>query len=180
MSVRTFVCEFQTFIDDVTTSPSAGFTKTGRRSGSPGREYDYLYTGSRNVRPGDWAIVHNGSEFGIVTILRVRPGITDKVRKHVLQVITQDDFETYKEANKSIVNHRQVYDELDYMLEQKKKTSKYEELAQTNTYARELLNKLNVYNGPSLEHMDKPFSFDDGAAKPTVQETLKPTSEPTI
>lgn len=143
--MRTLTCEFQAFEDE-----GGSYRTNSRNNGSPGKFYDYLYTGWRDVRAGDWALVHNGTNFGIVKISRVRPGMTDKVTKHVISVVTQDDFARYKEANDSINSHRRVFDELDYLLEEEKKLSKYRDLAERNTQAKELLEKVNIWTGPTI------------------------------
>lgn len=155
MLIRTLSCEF---------------IRTEHNAGTASRTYDYLYTGGREVRVGDWAVVHNGSVFGIVQIKRIRPGLTDKVDKHVLTIFTQDDYLRYQEANRAIVQHRTVFDQLDYMLEEEKRLGKYADLAAKNPVAADLLKRAQVWDGPTLEH--RPFSFDD-SPKDTGDVTVK-------
>lgn len=133
---------------------SCEFIRTEHNAGTASRTYDYLYTGGREVRVGDWAVVHNGSVFGIVQIKRIRPGLTDKVDKHVLTIFTQDDYLRYQEANRV-----RYFDQLDYMLEEEKRLGKYADLAAKNPAAADLLKRAQVWDGPTLEH--RPFSFDD-------------------
>jgi hypothetical protein len=138
------------------------FIKTQHNQGTSHQQYHYLYTGARPVQSGDWAVVHNGNEFGIVRIDRVRPGIHDKVTKHVLALITQEDYLNYQQANRQIDEHRRIFDQLDYMLEQDKQLDRYKDLASRNPEAAELLKKATVWQGEVLDH--KPFSFGDGNA----------------
>jgi len=127
-----------------------------RKTGTPGRSYNYLYTGSRDVSVGDYAVVHNGINFGVVEIQRVKPGIDDKVTKHVITVITKEDMQHYHDANASISKHRQVFDQLDYMLEQDKKIDKYRELATRNPEAADLLKQAGIWQGPVIESQKAP------------------------
>jgi hypothetical protein len=142
-----------------------------RNPGSPGRNYEYLYTGDREVKVDDWAIVHNGEEFGMVRISRVFPGIRDKVHKHVITVITQEDFQNYLEANRDIQRHREIFDQLDGMLEAESKLERYRRLAENNPYAAELLEKAGVWTGKAIEAQQSPpifaFSSDERAVPDT-------------
>ncbi len=128
-----------------------------RRATKPSKQYAYLYTGNREVLTGDFAVVHNGTNFAVVHIERVKPGIDDKVIKHVLSVITRGDFEQYLKANEAIVDHRKVFDQLDYLIEEEKKMERYRELAKTNTLAADLLKRATTWDGPVIEcHMSEP------------------------
>lgn len=158
--MRTLICEFQPFhaytsdgmvevnLEDVYRSGTqygrirVPIHNTGRQGGSPGRHYHYAYIGSKEVKRGDWALVHNGSEFGICEIKRVVPGIDPKVTKHVIEVLTQDEFKAYVERNQKIDELRNVMDELDYRLDQHKKLDKYRDLAKTDPRAAELLKQV--------------------------------------
>lgn len=139
-----------------------------RNAGSPNKYYEYLYVGDRKVIPGDWAIVHNGSEFGCVEVQRIKPGLSDKATKHIITVITQEDFKAYQEANRHISKHRQVFDELDYMLENEKKLDKYRDLAERNPQAKNLLDSLNIWNGPVLEAQNAEPVFEEKPAEFTM------------
>jgi hypothetical protein len=158
--VRTLECEF---------------IRTMHNQGTAGRRYHYLYTGKRDIRAGDHAMVHNGSEFGIVEVKRVRPGITDKVEKHVLAVVTQEDFLRYSEANRGIDEHRTVFDRLDQMLEDAKRFDKYKELAASNPEADALLAKARTWHGPVIDAiLEKPFSMDETKAeRPVTREDIE-------
>lgn len=157
--MRTLVCEFQPF--HVQTSrefldiPIQGTNERMRvpvRSnepdfGNPRKHYKYAYTGNKNVKKGDWALVHNGTTFGIVEIKRVLMGIQAEVTKHVIEVLTTDEFEAYLERNKKVDELRGKMDELDYRLEQHKKLDKYQKLAETDPVAAEILTDLKKYFG---------------------------------
>lgn len=147
--------------------------------GSPGSMYDYLYTGKKDVKPGDWALVHNGFTFGITKVALVKPGISAKVAKHALAIITQNDFEGYEAANKRIHEYRGVFDQLDFRLAEKKRLSKYEELAATDPVARDLLDQLKSFQGAplELETMSKQVDVDFDAV-PEGQATTAAASPP--
>ena len=158
--MKTLYCTFNPILEEYTDEDhehSYLNTKMTRRPVQPAKQYAYLYTGSREVKVGDHAVVHNGSEFSVVRIERVKPGIDDKVVKHVLSVVTRDDFQQYLVANKAIVDHRTVFDQLDHLLEEDAKMQKYRDLAKNNPQAQELLNKIGVWHGPVIEcHMSAP------------------------
>jgi TolA-binding protein len=154
--VRTLICEFQPFFEG-TAEPLAEYRDDRRRirSGSPGRHYHYAYVGQKAVKKGDWALVHNGTNFGIVEIKRVVPGIQPAVTKHVIEVLTQTEFEAYKQRNESIDEMRSMMDELRYRNEQEKELSKFEDLAERDPTAKQMLDKLKEFFGmssaPALE-----------------------------
>lgn len=158
-------------------------TRNGERrynTGTPHKTYDYLYAGHRDVKPGDWALVHNGHEFGLVRIERVKPGFSEKATKHVLTVITKGDFEQYQAANKAIMERVQIYDELEHLLKQESKLERYQRLAENNPAAKELLDRLNVYEGPMIESSETKPTFTADPAKQaaeSVMETLRPDTE---
>lgn len=135
------------------------FLEDERRSGSSPRNYAYAYCGDKEIKRGDWALVHNGTNFGVVEIQRVIPGIDPKVTKHAILVLTQDEFEAYKERNKKIEELRTDLDELDYRLEQHKKLSRYEDLASEDPRAKTLLERLKITMGlekPAIEVQASP------------------------
>lgn len=148
------------------------FNDYGTRSGTPNKQYCYLYTGDRDVKPGDHAVVHNGTHFGVVEIQRVKPGIDDKVTKHVITVITKEDMEHYHQANTSIVKHREVFDQLDYMLEQDKKLDKYKDLATRSPEAADLLKQAGMWTGPLIESQKAPEFKPVDSAAATPQEGM--------
>ena len=158
-------------------------TRNGERrynTGTPHKTYDYLYAGHRDVKPGDWALVHNGHEFGLVRIERVKPGFSEKATKHVLTVITKGDFEQYQAANKAIMERVQIYDELEHLLKQESKLDKYQALAERNPDAKELLARLNVYEGPMIEAQSSAPTYTTDkvqVAAESVMETLRPDTE---
>lgn len=179
--MRTLICEFQPFHSymvgesvevelseltydshfrgvgrgSVVRIPTRG---TGRQSGSPGKHYHYAYIGDKNVKKGDWALVHNGSEFGIVEIKRVVPGIDTSVTKHVIEVLTQDEFKAYIERNKKIDELRSTFDELEYRLREHKKLDKYKKLAEEDPRAAELLKQVQEGLGFKFEPIAPPSS----------------------
>lgn len=130
--MRTLVCEF-----------IRCFHNTEVNNGSPGREYHYAYFGDKTLLTGDeiYAVVHNGTDFGIVRVNRVLPGLHPKVTKSVMLVFTKDDFEAYKELNKNLKQRRQDYAMLDDMLEQQKLLDKYDVL-KDNPEAQEVLDRI--------------------------------------
>lgn len=115
------------------------------------REYAYLYVGNREVQIGDYALVHNGSSFGMIQINRIKPGIEDKVTKHVIAVVTQADFNQYEAMNKGISEYRKVFDELDFAIAEDKRFSKYKDLAERDPKVAELLKKAREWQGPVLD-----------------------------
>lgn len=136
--MRTLVCEFQPFC--------VGFE---HRSGSPGRHYHYAYVGQKPVKKGDWALVHNGSNFGIVEIKRIIPGIQPAVTKHVIEVLTQEEFEAYKKRNETIDEMRSMMDELKFRAKQSKELDQFKELAERDPEAKNMLDKLRKFFGIS-------------------------------
>jgi hypothetical protein len=142
--VRTLVSEFQ-----------RSFQNGSYKTGTPNRHYHYAYCGDKDVKKGDWALVHNGTEFGVVEIKRVIPGIEPAVTKHVIEVLTQSEFDAYKERNKTIDEMRSNLDALDYRLAQHKRMKKYEELAEDDPGARKILDELKSFFGmnttPAIE-----------------------------
>lgn len=141
--------------------------KAPLRSSAPAKEYAYLYTGNRDINAGDYAVVHNGSNFAVTKIERVKPGIDDRVRKHVLSVITQEDYTQYLKANKGINDHRKVFEQLDFMLEEQEKFNKYIELGKANPAAAALLHKAQVWHGPVIEAQSDTPVYD---APPKAEE----------
>jgi len=121
--------------------------RKGTFTGTPGKHYHYAYVGNKDVKKGDWALVHNGEYFGMVSIKRVIPGIDSKVTKHVIEVLTKDEFKAYLERNQRIDELRADMDELDYRLKQHKQLAKYEELAKDDPRAKELLERLQKQMG---------------------------------
>lgn len=151
--MRTLICEFQPFhsveIDPFidygrSRSRNEPSTRYVHKSGTPGKHYHYAYVGAKDVKRGDWALVHNGSEFGICEIKRVVPGIDPKVTKHVIEVLLKPEFEAYIKRNQEIDELRGAMDELEYLLEQHKKLDRYAELAVSDPRAKELLDKLQA------------------------------------
>lgn len=142
--LRTLVCEYQPLTDG-----------NGSRASTAPRTYEYLYVGAKDVSVGDHAFVHNGTNFGVVKIVRIRPGITDKVTKNVIDVITRAEWDEYQERNKRINEHRKVYDELDYLIEENKKHERYRRLAEHDPRAASLLSKITGFTGVNLLSTDK-------------------------
>lgn len=153
--MRTLICEFQPFHSIEVDPDYYGERKVGpsmratRKSGSPGTHYHYAYVGTKDVRRGDWALVHNGSEFGICEIKRVIPGIDAKVTKHVIEVLLRAEFDTYLKRNQEVDELRGAMDELEYRLDQHKKLDRYRELAESDPRAKELLDKLAATLNPA-------------------------------
>jgi hypothetical protein len=77
------------------------------------------------------------------------------VTKHVIEVLTQSEFDAYKERNKTIDEMRSNLDALDYRLAQHKRMKKYEELAEDDPGARKILDELKSFFGmnttPAIE-----------------------------
>lgn len=134
--MRTLIVEFQPLIVD-----------GEYHSGSPRRHYSYAYVGQKAVKRGDWALVHNGSNFGIVEVKRVIPGIDAKVTKHVIEVLTREEFETYREHNNRIEDLRSLKDELDHRLAQDKELDRYRDLASRDPRSAEILKELEGFFG---------------------------------
>jgi hypothetical protein len=109
------------------------------------KEYHYCYAGRKEVKPGDFAIIHNGSEFSVVDIRRAIPGVEPRVTKYVLAVITQADFEAYLEQNTRIEEYRQLEDQLAYRLKLKKHRQDLRDMAQGDTEAMALLDRLEAF-----------------------------------
>jgi hypothetical protein len=167
--VRTLVVEFQPMFhgadegdigDSFTTGPRGRVAY--KRAGTPGKHYHYCYAGQKEVKRGDWAVVHNGNEFGIVQVKRCIPGVESKVTKHVLMVITQEEFERYLTMNKQIDEFRGLMDQLDYRLEQHKKLERYEDLASSDPTAKAMVDRLKSFFGlteaPQLDVAATPTS----------------------
>lgn len=163
--MRTLICEFQPFFESIQTKVvsygelyeldghivrqvSNGRSK---RYGTPNKHYHYAYVGNKPVKRGDWALVHNGSEFGIIEIKRVIPGIEPCVTKHVIEVLTQDEFKAYLERNKKIDELRNDMDELEFRLKKHKQLEKYEALAEEDPRAKELLGRIKEELGMSAQ-----------------------------
>lgn len=161
--MRTLICEFQPFhsleVDyhfDTYTDPdgrrrNVHTGQTVRKSGTPGKHYHYAYVGTKAVKRGDWALVHNGSEFGICEIKRVVPGIDAKVTKHVIEVLLRTEFEAYLKRNQEVDELRGAMDELAYRFDQHKLMDKYKGLAETDPRAKELLDKLQATLNPTTQ-----------------------------
>lgn len=113
--------------------------------GTPGKNYDYLYLGEKDAAPGDHALVHNGTHFGIVEIVRVKPGISDKVTKTVIDVVTKEEFERYSQANGQIHEYRKVFDQLDHMIAEEDRMNKYRDLAARNPDAAKLMEQVDLF-----------------------------------
>lgn len=155
--MRTLICEFQPFHVSTTTEFLEFETTAGRRripvqndgqkTGTPGRHYHYAYVGDKPVKRGDWALVHNGDTFGIVEIKRVVPGIESVVTKHVIEVLTKEEFKAYLERNERIDEMRSALENLEFRLEQKKKLDKYEALAEEDPEAAKILQRLKTFFG---------------------------------
>jgi hypothetical protein len=165
--VRTLICEFQPFhnmsinqmvevdLEDVHRSLGGSYRsgvvrvpiRKGTSSGNRDKHYHYAYVGDKNVKRGDWALVHNGNEFGIVEVKRVIPGIDPKVTKHVIEVLLVEEFKAYLERNKKVDELRSMQDELDFRLEQDKKLDKYKDLATRDPRAKTLLDQLQSFFG---------------------------------
>ena len=173
--MRTLICEFQPFlVEDHDDYIPIGQRKMRRKTGSPGRHYHYAYVGNKDVRRGDWALVHNGEDFGIVEIKRVVPGVDAKVTKHVIEVLTRGEFDLYKARNAEIDELRGALDELDYRLEQRKKLDKYEDLASEDPRSRELLTKLRGFfgvNGAQIEATSSTATSADGEGSEVRERT---------
>jgi hypothetical protein len=181
--VRTLIVEFQpSFVSETVNYDIPDFdytfgdsgvrrrtSKVKSQPGTPNRHYHYVYAGSKEVKRGDWAVVHNDTNFGIVQIKRVLVGVDHKVTKHVLMVITQDEFKNYQEMNRQIDDLRGLQQELEYRLEEDKKLEKFRDLATRDPRAREIMDKLSGFFTPTRP-----------ALEATATSTSAPVEEETI
>ena len=118
--------------------------------GSRHTDYHYAYMGAKEVKAGDWALVHNGTEFGLVRVKRVLAGMSAKVKKVVMLAFTQEDFQDYLKMNDQLAARADAFNQLDEMLAEKKKMAKYEEL-KDNEQAQSLLAFITSFGQNTIE-----------------------------
>lgn len=109
------------------------------------KQYHYCYAGNKEPKPGDWAVVHNGSEFAVVTIQRAIPGVEPRVTKYALAIITQDDFNAYLEQNRQIEEYRSLEEQLAYRLKLATQRKKLKEMAEDDPQAQALIRRLEEF-----------------------------------
>jgi hypothetical protein len=145
--------------------------------------YHFLYTGTRPVAAGDWAVVHTRGSFHVVEIKRVRPGIDSHVTKPVIGVITKADYEAYEVGRQNIESIRQKFEEMDYLIEEEQKLSKYREAAATNPRIADLLRQVDQFTGADVLPAPTPTPAEDEKQEPgqpveTVYGDATPEVEP--
>lgn len=113
-------------------------------TGHSSQEYHYIVDADTKVQVGDFAVVHNGSEFAIVQVVDVKAGASSKASKSLVTILTKEVFEAYKAENERIKEQRQLFQRLEQLLAQESENNKYRLLAQSNAEAAEILAKLGI------------------------------------
>ncbi len=111
---------------------------------SRGKSYHYLVDNDFEIAARDTAVVHNGSELRLVTVLSVSAGMSAKATKTIVCVVSKEDIAKYHENNKKLVYNKRMFQRLEQLLAQESEVSKYRRLAENNSEAAEILTKLGI------------------------------------
>ena len=108
------------------------------------KDYHYLVDDNARVDAGDSVVVHNGSEYRIVTVLDVIAGTSQRAKKTVVTILNTDLYNDYLERNKLVEEQRALFMRLEQLLAQESENNKYRLLAQSNAEAAEIIAKLGI------------------------------------
>ena len=111
---------------------------------SGSKEYHYVVDDALKVGAGDSVIVHNGSEYRIVLVKDVLAGASSRATKTIVTALTKDIFEDYQERNKAVYEQKQLFARLEQLLALENENNKYRLLAQGNSEAAAILEKLGI------------------------------------
>lgn len=108
------------------------------------KSYDYLVEDNTEVQAGDFAVVHNGSEFAIVRVIEVCAGASGKATKSLVTVLGKKVIEEYTARNALVQEQKEAFQRLEQLLAQESENDRYRMLAQRNAEAAALLAKLGI------------------------------------
>lgn len=108
------------------------------------KDYHYVVDDNASVKVKDRAVVHNGSEFRLVTVINILNGVSSRATKTVVAIINTDVYNTYLENNKKLEENKALYQRLEQLLAQESENNKYRLLAQSNSEAAAILAKLGI------------------------------------
>lgn len=108
------------------------------------KDYHYLVDDNARVDAGDSVVVHNGSEYRIVTVLDIIAGTSQRAKKTVVTILNTDLYNDYRERNKLVEEQRGLFMRLEQLLAQESENNKYRLLAQSNAEAAEIIAKLGI------------------------------------
>lgn len=108
------------------------------------KSYHYLVDNDSEIAAGDTAVVHNGTELRLVTVLGVTAGMSAKATKTIVTVISKEDIAKYNEKNKELAENKRLFQRLDQLLAQESEVMKYRRLAESSSEAAEILAKLGI------------------------------------
>lgn len=109
-----------------------------------GKDYHYLVDDDAAVVAGDYAVVHNGSEYRVVRVTDILVGASSRANKTVVTILNADVFNAYKAKNEQVNEQKQLFVRLEQLLAQESENNKYRLLAQSNSEAAEILAKLGI------------------------------------
>lgn len=108
------------------------------------KDYHYLVDDNAQVNVGDAVVVHNGSEYRIVTVLDIIAGTSQRAKKTVVTILNKELHKDYLERNKQVEEQRGLFMRLEQLLAQESENNKYRLLAQSNAEAAEIIAKLGI------------------------------------
>ena len=109
-----------------------------------GKDYHYVVADDVKVSVGDNAVVHNGSEFRVVTVVDVLTGASSRATKTVVALLNADVMDAYKAANIKVKEQKDLFVRLEQLLAQESENNKYRLLAQGNAEAAAILAQLGI------------------------------------
>lgn len=111
---------------------------------STSKDYHYVVDDNVKVVAGNYAVVHNSSEYKIVAVTDVTAGASSKATKTVVCVLNEDIFVDYQKRNKQAAEQKELFNRLEQLLAQENENNKYRLLANSNKEAADILAKLGL------------------------------------
>lgn len=106
--------------------------------------YHYLVEDNVDVAAGDYAVVHNGTVFKIVKILKVFNEISHRAVKSAVSVINKADILAYDARNELVASQKDKFARLEQLLKLENENNKYRVLAASNAEAAAILAELGI------------------------------------
>jgi hypothetical protein len=109
-----------------------------------GQPKQYHYLTKEQVKIGQTALVHNGTELRLVTIQEIIPGASKKATKPLVKLLPEDLMNAYEAQLIEIKEVKDKLLQLDILLKQYEEAGKYAFLAQSSPEAAKLLQDLGL------------------------------------
>jgi len=111
---------------------------------SNSKSYHYVVDDALKIDVGDSVVVHNGSEYRIVTVGNIKAGVSPNATKTIVTALTNEVFTDYQERNNFVKAQKDLFIRLDQLLAQESENNKYRLLAQGNSEAAAILAQLGI------------------------------------